>query len=93
MVSGVDPPAAIDRCLNYGEPGNTRVEFDEDEKWIRVKRGEILVLCNLGERGREFPVPANSSLLLGSLEGTAIQNDRIVLGPDGVAIVRVEQVS
>jgi maltooligosyltrehalose trehalohydrolase len=80
-------------ALNFAEPGNTRVEFDENEKWIRVKRGEILVLCNLGERGREFPVPASSSLLLASLEGTAIQNGGIVLGADGVAIVREEQVS
>jgi len=79
-------------ALNFAEPGNTRVEFDENEKWIRVKRGEILVLCNLGERGREFPVPENSSLLLASLEGTAIQNGGIVLGADGVAIVCEEQV-
>jgi maltooligosyltrehalose trehalohydrolase len=75
-------------ALNNGEAGNTRAAFDEKEKWITFKRGEILVLCNLGEREREFPVPPNSTLLLASVPGAAIQNGGIQLAPDGVAIVR-----
>ena len=36
-------------CLNDGKPGRRAVTFDEQEKWLRMERGTISVICNLGE--------------------------------------------
>jgi maltooligosyltrehalose trehalohydrolase len=53
-------------CLNDPKPGNTFVTFDERENWIRMHRGTIDVICNLGVPERAFLVPPESKILLAS---------------------------
>src|SRR5581483_9166687 len=53
-------------CLNNGEPGNVLVTFDEREMWLRMVRGEIEVIANLGGADRSFEVRAESELELAS---------------------------
>jgi maltooligosyltrehalose trehalohydrolase len=74
--------------LNNGEPGNTRVEFDEEEKWLRVIRGAVRVFCNLDKSVRTFPIGEGSTLLLASRPDIERNNGSLSLPADTVAIVR-----
>jgi maltooligosyltrehalose trehalohydrolase len=76
--------------LNNGEPGNVRVKFDENERWLVLQRGEVLTLCNLGGNDHEFAVPEGSTMLLTSRGGAAIRNAGLVVAPDSVVIVQSE---
>ena len=35
--------------LNNGEPGNSNVTFSEEQRWLRVIRGRIVIACNLSQ--------------------------------------------
>jgi maltooligosyltrehalose trehalohydrolase len=74
-------------CLNDGSPGNLRVAFDEESKWLRMQRGTIAVLCNLGPRDIAFPVPQSSSVELAS--HAAIAGNALRLPPNSIAVLRV----
>jgi maltooligosyltrehalose trehalohydrolase len=75
-------------CLNNGEPGNTRVVFDEANRWLTFQRGEIWVYCNLGQGNHDFLVEKGSAVIFASQAGIEIRNSAIVLPSDSVAIVR-----
>ena len=75
-------------CLNNSEPGNTLVTFNEQENWIRIHRGTIAVICNLGASERLFVAPPESEVLLasrGMLESTC---GGVSLPPDTVAVLK-----
>jgi len=76
-------------CLNDGGPGNARVTFDEEKKWLRMERGEIRVFVNLGAETCAFLVPPSASIELASRSGIGATGDAIHLPPDSVAVVRV----
>ena len=42
--------------LNNGEPGNTVVTFNEEERWLCTARGSVVIACNLGSDSRPLPV-------------------------------------
>jgi maltooligosyltrehalose trehalohydrolase len=75
-------------CLNDGSLGNVRVTFDEEKKWLRVDRGTIGVLCNLGAQDCFFPVPQSSSPELVSPSTIRIVDGKINLPPDSVVVLR-----
>ncbi len=75
-------------CLNDSTPGNTRVVYDESEKWIRIQRGSIASICNLGEGEKLFQVQKHASLALASRSGVNINGDTIMLAPDTIAILK-----
>ncbi len=72
--------------LNDGTPGNTRVTFDEEKEWLRVERGTISVLCNLGAQQNVFSVSQPASVLLAS-RTVQIGRNEIQLPPESVAVV------
>ena len=74
--------------LNNGEPGNTRVEFGEEEKWLRMIRGSVHVICNLGQAARAFSIDVESSLLLASRHDAQLKNGSLTLPANTVAILR-----
>jgi maltooligosyltrehalose trehalohydrolase len=74
-------------CLNDATPGNTRVTYDEQEKWLRMERGTISVICNLGELEHGFGVPSGAGVLLRSREIARTEEGAIVLPPDTVAVL------
>ena len=76
-------------ALNNGEPGNTRVELDEQERWFSIQRGDICVFCNLGDARHEFPIPGSNEVLLASHDSIRPANGLIELSPDAVAILRM----
>lgn len=77
-------------CLNNGEPGNTSVTYDEEEKWIRMTRGAIVVACNLHADPQSVPINSSAKLMFASREGVGVEKDRLILPPDSVAILRIE---
>jgi maltooligosyltrehalose trehalohydrolase len=74
-------------CLNDGSPGMVRATYDEDAKWLRMKRGTIDVICNLGEADHLFQIPRGASVLLASRPIAGAEEDAIVLPSDTVAVI------
>lgn len=72
--------------LNDGAPGKTRATLDEREKWLRMDRGNVAVICNLGEQ-RTFPVQHGERVLLASPAINGALEDAITLPPDSVVIL------
>ena len=72
-------------CLNDGTPGNTRVTFDEQANWLRMDRGNVAVICNLGEEFR-FPAPHGARVLLASREAP---ESPLTLTRDSVVILKM----
>jgi maltooligosyltrehalose trehalohydrolase len=77
--------------LNDGEPGQTKVSFDETRRWLAMERGLVTVMCNLGpdqvelENARELP------LLLASRDDVEAEQGVVRLPPDTLAILSGEK--
>lgn len=76
-------------CLNDGDPGNTHVEFSEREQWFRMRRGTVVVICNLGTDERPFSFTGQFEVLLRSRGGIAAHDGIVTLPGDALAIVRI----
>jgi maltooligosyltrehalose trehalohydrolase len=74
--------------LNNGEPGQTRVSYDQQERWLSMERGDVTVICNLGETGRRFPVAVGSRVILGSREAMTVKDGAVTLPRNTVVIIR-----
>lgn len=74
-------------ALNDGEPGHTKVTCDPEGAWLRVDRGSISLLCNLGKQAQRFSV-GEADLLLSSKPGLEPQKGLIQVPADTVVIVR-----
>jgi len=70
-----------------GEPGHTRVSYDEQEKWLSMERGDITVSCNLGEAERIFQVPEGGRVVLGSRGVPLVLDGAVILAPNTVVII------
>jgi maltooligosyltrehalose trehalohydrolase len=80
-------------CLNDGEPGHTRVTYNQQEQWLRMDRGSITVICNLSQSDRTIPLPAPSRLFLTSKSEVQMNEAAAILPSDTVAIVRTNRTS
>jgi maltooligosyltrehalose trehalohydrolase len=62
------------------------VTYDEDARWLAVRRGRVAVLVNLGEADHAFDI--HSSHLLAASDPSVRQTDtQVVVTPDAVALV------
>jgi maltooligosyltrehalose trehalohydrolase len=75
-------------CLNDGEPGNTRVRYSEEQKWLCMERGDIHVICNLSDSERMLPVPKGSHLILASRPDLTLLDEELRLTSDSVAVIK-----
>jgi maltooligosyltrehalose trehalohydrolase len=78
-----------DSSLKNGEPRQTRAHYDQQEMWISIERGNIVVNCNLSSNERPFPIPEGGQVVLSSKSIAPVKNGNVMLAPDSVAIVRV----
>jgi maltooligosyltrehalose trehalohydrolase len=78
-------------CLNNGEPRNARVSYNQQAMWLSMDRGSIAVLCNLAESEQSLPLPSSSELVLASSNDIRIEDAKITLPPDTVAILRTNR--
>jgi maltooligosyltrehalose trehalohydrolase len=76
--------------LRDGSFERVEVEFDEDEKWLSMQRGGIVVLFTLNEEGYEAEIEDGVSLLLASDANTSLVENELKLTGPGVVILSVE---
>jgi maltooligosyltrehalose trehalohydrolase len=76
-------------ALSNGHLNQIRVSFDETTKWFVVKRGAVVIACNLSQRKQRVPaeIEPGSRLLLASDGKVQLIQDTIELPPDSVAIL------
>ena len=74
--------------LNNGEPGNTAVTFNEDERWICIQRGSIIVACSIAESAQTVPIHREGELIFASRQEIATAGDTVTLPPDSIAVIR-----
>ena len=73
--------------LNDGTPGNVRVTFNEEQRWLRVERGTITILCNLGVQDSAFAVAPSAALELATRPSINLEADTVHLPPDTLAVL------
>jgi len=78
--------------LNDGDMRRVEVKFDEKERWLVMNRGQVMVLCNLGDKPAELENPAGLPLILASDTNIFIKDKMVVLPPDSVAVLSDEKV-
>lgn len=76
-----DEPAMADPWLT-----DLAVDFDEEQRWIVMRRGPIAIACNLGTG--EVSVPATGQLLLGWGDSAAGADGVTRLAGHSVAVLR-----
>ncbi|MBO0692994.1 MAG: malto-oligosyltrehalose trehalohydrolase [Acidimicrobiaceae bacterium] len=81
--------------LTDGRLSAVAVDFDEDAGWMRVRRGRIVLACNVGDRHAEVELgneqPAALLAVSGSAElrGSRERGEKVTLPPDSVAVLEV----
>jgi maltooligosyltrehalose trehalohydrolase len=66
------------------------VAYDEDDRWIVVRRGNVAVLANLGDEPRHLPTPEPVvDVALASAEGFMFDADGMTLPGESVAIAKL----
>jgi maltooligosyltrehalose trehalohydrolase len=72
--------------LNNGEPGRTRVRFNQQAMWLTMERGEITVICNLSETSQRLPLQSGSRIILSSNAAVPLQDGSAMVPANSVAI-------
>ena len=75
-------------CLSDGDLKSVKVLFDEDRRWIVIKRGPIIVACNLHRESQAIPLPdGRHRLLMSSEDDVNLQDRQVTLPSDSVVIL------
>jgi maltooligosyltrehalose trehalohydrolase len=76
-------------ALSDGRLERVRTTFDENAKWLVVRRGPVVVACNLSDIAQRVPVglDRDAEVLLASESNVQFTHDAVVLPPDSVAIL------
>lgn len=81
------------RSLTDGRWADQRIDHDPDVGWIRIRRGDVIVVLNLGSVPCSVPVPEGAEVAEvdgRELASRAARNADVVgLDPDGVAVLVV----
>jgi len=75
------------RSLTDGRWAAQEVDHDPDVGWIRVRRGDVVVVVHLGEVPVSVPVPDGFALALA--HDARRDADVVALEPDGVAVLEL----
>lgn len=74
--------------LNFGEPQQTGVRYDEQEMWFCMERGDITLDCNLSDKERRFTLPESGQIVLSSRQIAPASQGVVMLPPNSVAIIK-----
>jgi hypothetical protein len=68
---------------------HTGVQYDETARWLIMKRGSVLVVCNFAPASRPIPCPdvTDKKTVLCSKQGTDIREDTLFLPEETVAVL------
>jgi maltooligosyltrehalose trehalohydrolase len=76
--------------LSDGRRDRLQVSFDEDARWIVVRRGLTVVVCNLGSGRAEVPVPGTlGPLLLASADDAELGDRTVALAAESVVVAEL----
>jgi maltooligosyltrehalose trehalohydrolase len=77
---------SLRRRLAPWEAGS--IEFDEDARWLRVRRGPFELVCNFGSAPLELPLTSSAELELATDPRTEFTAATVVLAPLSGALIR-----
>ncbi len=73
--------------LSGGRRDRVQVTYDEDARWLVVRRGRLLVVCNLSGKRTQVPVPGDAlAIVLESEPGAAFGPGRVELPAESVLV-------
>src|SRR5262249_12512052 len=77
--------------LTDGRLVRVNSRFDEQARWLTMRRGAIELLINFAQQGQELPLSnaENWRLLLGSRSDIAIKSQLVEMPPESVVLVRI----
>jgi maltooligosyltrehalose trehalohydrolase len=78
--------------LNNGDPGNSKVTYNEEQRWLWVSRGSIVIACNIASKSRLLPLKRGARLILASRTGVLVEDGSIALPPDAAAVLQTDDV-
>ncbi|HEY3020716.1 MAG TPA: malto-oligosyltrehalose trehalohydrolase [Solirubrobacteraceae bacterium] len=67
--------------------GEARADFDEDERWLRVRRGDHELVCNFAGAPRTVAVTC-SSIVLATHDGAELRDGSVTLPPLAGALLQ-----
>jgi maltooligosyltrehalose trehalohydrolase len=78
-------------ALATGRLADVGVSYDEDEQWFCLARGDLRVVCNLGDTAQQVPIDAEplDAVAVWDPATTTLHESTVELGPHCVAVVRV----
>ena len=65
----------------------TQVRFDEDARWLGVRRGGVEITCNLAEKRGSVPITIDAVGTISSADDFAIQSGSVELPANSVVIL------
>jgi maltooligosyltrehalose trehalohydrolase len=78
-------------CLNDGDRGHLRTSFSDEGRWLRMDRGQVTCLLNLGDGVAQFKVQPDRKLTLtADPAGTTVEGESVTLSPNGFAVFSAE---
>ena len=73
--------------LSDGRRDRVQVTYDQDARWLVVRRGRVLVVCNLSGERRQVPVPGDAlEIVLESEPGSTSGPGRLELPAESVVV-------
>lgn len=71
--------------------GPTEVEFSEEDRWLKMRRGQFLVAFNIAPSTLALPIEADTRVLLKSSEEISLNANALHLPPDSIAVLRLKR--
>jgi maltooligosyltrehalose trehalohydrolase len=75
--------------LTNGSLDEVDVQYDEEQKWLTMRRGPLMLALSLSGTTLSLCVPQAAELAIGSTAGIAVEQGRVTLPPDSVAILKI----
>ncbi len=76
--------------LSDGRRDHVAVTVDEQARWLVVRRGQVVVVCNLGGERLEVPVPGRAAdVLLASAPGAELGEATVTLDAESVVVAEL----
>jgi maltooligosyltrehalose trehalohydrolase len=76
--------------LTDGSLEEVEVQYNEERKWLTMRRGPMMLAISLAGAPVRFDVPQNATLAITSAAAIGIERESITLPPDSVAILKIE---
>ncbi len=76
--------------LTDGAVDQVEIDFDEEQRWLTMQRGGVVLIFTLDEEGYSTGVEEDVRLLLASDPGTRLEEQRLTIPAVGAAILAIQ---